>query len=87
MRQPFKRLSAPVDAPIRALVAKIASTIAAADPATHEEMEADIFMLSQACLPTMPMSAWRRHRPDRSITGSANRQPDAGHAGARAPAR
>lgn len=50
VRQPFKRLSAPVDPPVRALAAKIAGTIAAADPATHEEMEADIFLLSQRVL-------------------------------------
>jgi transcriptional regulator GlxA family with amidase domain len=50
VRQPFKRLSAPVGAPVRALAAKIAGTIAAADPATHEEIEADIFQLSQRVL-------------------------------------
>ena len=50
VRQPFKRQSGPVEAPVRSLVAKIAAMIAAAGSATNEQMELDIFKLSQHVL-------------------------------------
>ncbi|QCI65233.1 helix-turn-helix domain-containing protein [Phreatobacter stygius] len=50
-RRPFNRQSATVDTPMRALVAKIAATIAdAAMPAGEDELEADILELLQRVL-------------------------------------
>lgn len=50
-RRPFNRQSAPVDAAMRALVARIAATIAdAAMPAGEERLEADILDLLQRIL-------------------------------------
>ena len=50
VRRPFKRRSGPVGPPVRSLVAKIATMIAAGDHTTNEEMEVDIFQLSQHVL-------------------------------------
>ena len=50
VRRPFKRPSGTVGPPVRSLVAKMANLIAAADPTTNEEMEVDIFKLSQHVL-------------------------------------
>lgn len=49
-RRPFKRRSGNVAPPVRSLVAKIATAIAAAEPATNDEMEIDIFRLAQHVL-------------------------------------
>ncbi len=50
VRRPFKRRSANVEPPVRSLVAKIATGIAAGDHATNEAMEVDIFGLAQHVL-------------------------------------
>jgi AraC family transcriptional regulator len=50
VRRPFKRPSGTVAPPVRALVAKIATAIAAAEPTTSDEMEIDIFKLAQHVL-------------------------------------
>ena len=50
IRRPFKRRSGTVEPPVRALVTKIATAIAAADPTINEEIEIDIFRLSQHVL-------------------------------------
>ena len=55
VRLPFKRRSGTVEPPVRSLVTKIATAIAAAEPTTSDAMEIDIFKLAQHVLSDNPI--------------------------------